>query len=146
MSSVLYRAMLSKVKALLKVEAQHNAEERKAQQWQLLFEIDGTQWIIGKGGVNTTFYQIGSAERVLLYPDELLNFLESNVRSKYSSYSVVNSKGVVRKSGFTSESSALKVQAKLGYYIVGHSGEGPVKLYKRQSGVFKDEWVPYKAK
>lgn len=146
MSTVLYRAMLSKVRALLKVEASHNKEERQSQQWQLLFDIDGVQYIVGKGGVNTTFYQIGDGKRKLLYPDELIQFLESLTKSKYQSYAICAPSGKVVKSGFTSEDSAKAQNPPIGYYLVGFSDGKKKRLFIRQQGIFKNVWNPFLGK
>lgn len=143
MSAVLYRSMLSKVKALLKVEAGHNATERSAQQWQLLFDVDGVQFIIGKGGVNTMFYTVGTADRVLCYPDELIEFLERLIRSKYASYAICNASGKIVISGLLSEEAALKKKAPVGAYIIAFENGKKVRLFVREKGIFKDVWNPF---
>ena len=143
MSAILYRSMLAKVKALLKVESSHNAKEREAQQWQLFFNIDGIQFIIGKGGVNTTFYTVGKGERKLCYPDELIKFLEELVKKKYSSYSICGASGEVIRSGIMSEDDALRKKAPIGSFIVAHGDGKRFRLYERQPGLFKDVWKPY---
>jgi hypothetical protein len=146
MSAVLYRAMLSKVKALLKVESPHSKDERSAQQWQLLFQIDGTQFIVGKGGVNTTFYTVGDGERKLCYPDELLEFLESLVRKATPVFAIYSKTGKKLKSGILSENDALNEDATVGCYIVGMSNGKKKRLYVRKRGLFDVVWQPFKSK
>lgn len=146
MSILLYRSMLSKVRALLKIELPHNAEDRKLQQWQLLFTIDGIQYVVGKGGVNTMFYQIGIANRKLCYPEELLQLLESFTRRKVSSYAICDPKGKVVLSGLMSEEDALKKKPKIGYFIVGFVDGKKVRLYVGQTGLFKPVWTPFQHK
>ena len=142
MSKILYRAMLAKVRYLLKVESDHDVETRKQQQWQLLFTVeDGVQYIIGKGGVNTMFYQVGEQERVLCYPEELMNFLEELVKAKYTSYAVHHEPSDRRSSGIISLALALKKKAPVGSYILGFSDGAEVKLYKRKKTLFKEDWV-----
>ena len=143
MSAILYRAMLAKVKALLRIETAHNKEERSAQQWQLFFEIDGIQFIVGKGGVNTMFYSVGKGDRVLCYPEELLTFLEELVHKKYSSYAICDSSGKVLRSGLMSEEEALKKKAPVGSFIIAYGDGKRFRLYVRQTGLFKEVWKPF---
>jgi hypothetical protein len=134
--------MLSKVRYLLKVESDHDADTRKQQQWQLLFTVDeGVQYVIGKGGVNTMFYQIGTNERVLCYPEELLTMLEKLAVAKYTSYGICSSDGTLVRSGITDLVLARKKKAPIGSYIVGFSNGAKVKLFKRKKTLFKEEWV-----
>ena len=146
MSATLYRSMLSKVKALLKVESGQTLEERKSQQWQLLFDIDNTKFIVGKGGANTMFYTVGDKERVLCYPDELLSFLSKFVEHKHSTYAIYSDKGRPITTGILSEDEALKLTAPVGYYIVAMENAKKKRLYVRKSGVFEHVWQPFKPK
>ena len=142
MSQILYRAMLSKVRYLLKVESDHDMETRKQQQWQLLFTVDeGIQYIIGKGGVNTMFYQVGENERVLCYPEELMNFLEGLTKAKYTSYAIASHDGEKLRVGLVSLEAAKKKKAPVGSYIVGLNDGKAQRLYKRKKTLFKEEWV-----
>lgn len=147
MRDILYRSMLSKVRALLKIEASHSKEDRASQQWQLLFDIDNTQFMVGKGGVNTTFYKVGDTQRILCYPNELLEFLESLTRRKYATFAICNKGGRIVKSGLLSEKAALAKNAPVGFYIVAMENGRKVRLFVRKSGVFGDNlWQPYHTK
>lgn len=146
MSIILYRALLAKVKALLSVESTHDKELRAAQQWQLFAKIDGVQFIVGKGGVNTMFYSVGNNERVLCYPDELITFLESLCRTKYSLYAICSDAGKVVRRGILSETEALKKKPPVGYYIVAYENGKKVKLFVRQKGLSENIWKSYSKK
>lgn len=146
MSLALYKAMLAKTRGLLKVESTHSEKQRKAQQWQLLFSIDGTQYIVGKGGVNTTFYKVGDGERKLCYPEELLTFLEALTRKKYSSYAIYSKDGKPLETGIMTEADALKKKASVGSYIVALNDGKKIRLFIMQAGIFKPVWQPFKLK
>lgn len=71
-----YRHLITKVTALLRTEAKMTADERRANQWHLLVKFCDTQVTIGKGDVNTIFYQLGSdGKRLVCYPDQILERL-----------------------------------------------------------------------
>ena len=72
-----YQHLHRKVTALLRQEASLTEDERRANQWQLLVKFCGTQVTVGKGDVNTIFYQFGAeGKRGVDYPDDFLGKLK----------------------------------------------------------------------
>lgn len=136
--------MLAKVKALIRVEIEHTAKDRALQQWQLLFTIDDVQYIVGKGGVNTMFYQIGKAERVLCFPDELIAMIESYLKMEYTSYSIYSPEKEKLISGLPTIDAAKKKKAAVGCYIVGHADGKRFRLFTRKLSMYKEPmWMPF---
>jgi len=82
-----YKNILNKVKLLLKEDDQLTKVQCECHQWQLLIKIPGDYtFTVGKGGVNTIFYSLSSAERAVCYPDEILTILEGLAKSKSFGY------------------------------------------------------------
>ena len=78
-----YKHLYSKITALLRAEAKLSPEERKANQWQLLVQFANTQITVGKGDVNTIFFQFGDGKRRVCYPDEILDILKKHGEQKH---------------------------------------------------------------
>lgn len=144
MSETLFKHMRTKVRLLLNAEAKMTAEERKAQQWQLLFQIRGTQYVIGKGGVNTMFYVVGDQPRVLCYPDELLAAIDFWDKKKYSEYAIYTKDGKPIETGIKTEKEALAKTAPTGSFIVAVAGTKKVRKYVMSMSLIKNAWKPYK--
>lgn len=142
MSQALFRAMRTKVKGLLTVEASMSKEERQAQQWQLLFTIDGTQYLVGKGGVNTMFYIVGSnGKRKLCLPHEMLDILDGWANTK-TEWAIAAPDGTLKLRMIANEKEALKLSPPKDYRIV-NVVEGKIRAkYLRVKGVTSDAWVP----
>lgn len=85
-----YRHAITKMTALLKTEAKLSPEERAQNQWQFLVRFSDTQLMVGKGDVNTMFYQLGAeGKRHVVYPDVALEKLEILAKQKYWRYKAV---------------------------------------------------------
>lgn len=141
----LFKVMRVKTLALLKAEAKMSQAERQCQQWQLLFQIGKSNYIIGKGGVNTTFWSKDGSERVLLLPQDMLNQIDvwiSGVGEKL--FSVVDRDGEVIQRKLTSVEQALSVKAKAGALIYQHQDGKKRKIFKRVQGLMGREWQAIK--
>jgi hypothetical protein len=141
MSQTLFRAMRTKVKGLLTVEASMSKEDRQAQQWQLLFTIDNTQYLVGKGGINTMFYTVGSGKRKLCLPHEMLSLLDAWANTK-TEWAIAAPDGTLKVRMIADEKAALKLCPPKDYRIV-NVVDGKIKAkYTRVKGVTSDSWVP----
>lgn len=135
-----YRHLLSKVTALLKLEARMSPEERADNQWQLLVKFCGTQVTVGKGGVNTIFYVLGAkGQRKLCYPDDILEKLSTLSQQKYWRYEVKDSEGN-SKFSWTLDSIRGKVPAARGSKIYGLKHAERVLLHTATKGLHDYEW------
>ncbi len=141
--TALLRVLKTKVNSLLMAEAKLSKAERECQQWQLLFQIKGLgQVIVGKGGVNTTFYTIGKAERVLCLPQDLLNKIDTLIAmSSAVTYSIVSSEGKTIKRGL-SKPEAQAYDAPKGSFICEVKDGKRKKTHKRGKGLTGLSWKP----
>jgi hypothetical protein len=78
--------LLKKSQALLVLERNLTEDERKENEWLLTVTFKGIEMIVGKGDVNTMFYQLGEGKRAINYPDEVLTLLEKLAKRKYVLY------------------------------------------------------------
>ncbi len=119
-----YQHLARKVRDLLMAEAKLSVEERKANQWQLLFKFADTQITIGKGDVNTIFFQFGeNGSRKVCYPDDILDRLDRMGKQRYWRY-VVRDKNNEAVKYYWLESLALKSEPGIKYKINGINGAG----------------------
>ena len=124
-----YRHLQSKVRGLLMTEAKLSKEERENNQWQLLFTFAKTQVIIGKGGINTIFYQFGKkGKRHVCYPDQILDMLEQLAKQKHWRYIVRDASGAPVKTSFN-EQQIMKAEPVLKHTISGVTDEGETVLF-----------------
>lgn len=137
----MFKVMRAKALALLKAEAKMSQSERQCQQWQLLFQIGKSNYVIGKGGINTTFWSKDDSERVLLLPQDLLNQIDVWIdASDKKRYSVVKSSGDVVERDLTDIGQAKSVKAGEGAYIYQHQDGKKRKIFKRVQGLMGKEW------
>lgn len=87
-----YANILKKMKALLKEDDDLTKEQCEVHQWQLLAKIANYTFVVGKGGVNTIFYTRSSVDRVVCYPDEMLEILEELSKSRIFTYVALDKK------------------------------------------------------
>ena len=142
-TAALYRTMLAKVRSLMLNEARLSDKLKSAQQWQLLFQIDGMDIIVGKGGINTMFYILGTGgKRVICYPDELVDKIKKWSQRKYTAYIVYDKDGnglagpsmkKIRDTDFPTRS-----------YQSGFYNGKEVKLAVLQKSLTGRAWVPVK--
>ncbi len=136
------KAMRQKIVALIKIEAKMCMAERKSQQWQLLFQIGSVQYVIGKGGANTMFYTVGSDERKLCYPNDMLALIDTWITTHNSVvYAIQNLENKIVKR-FDSQSEALAFRAKAGYHLIRIADGTKTKLFIRSEGLFNKTWKP----
>jgi len=144
----MFKAMKQKVFRLLEAEAKMNVAERRAQQWQLLFQIDGHgQYIVGKGGVNTMFYKVGDAERELCLPADLLDKIDTWVAlAGQITYCIMRDGKVIKRNLSESEAKTYK-KAQVGDYLCSISDGKRRRLMKMSKGLMgKSAWKPYEKK
>jgi hypothetical protein len=123
-----YRHVASKIRRLLESESLMSAEDRQCNQWSLITMFCGTRLLVGKGDVNTMFYQLGEGERKVCFPDELLDRLTALGAQSHWRFEVVDSKGKVVKQTWTLKA-AMKAEPKPGHWIIGHKDKAH-KLYR----------------
>lgn len=135
-----YRHLITKITALLRSEAKMTAEERRCNQWQLLVKFMDTQIMIGKGDVNTIFFQFGEkGSRKACYPDQILEHLSKLASQKYWRYELVDAKG--QSTWFWSLAMLKKktTPAK-GMKIFGHKDGARTLAHKTVQGLNDYEW------
>jgi hypothetical protein len=134
-----YRHLLSKITALLRLEAKMTAEERRANQWQLLVKFNGTQVTVGKGDVNTIFCQFGeNGERKVCYPDQILERLSTLGAQKYWRFEVVTADGK-SKWFWSLDAIKKKVTPARGMKVYGHTDKRTL-LHTTKQGLDAYEW------
>lgn len=137
----LFKAMRAKTLALLKVEAKMSQSERQCQQWQLLFQIGKSNYIIGKGGINTMFWMKDGSERELLLPQDMLNLIDTWIDAvDKKRYSVVDRNGEVLQRDLSQVEQAKSVKVGTGGYIYQHQDGKKRKIFKRVQGLMGKEW------
>ena len=137
-----YAHLHSKITRLLQAEAKLSADERKANQWQLRVAFCGTHVTVGKGDVNTIFFQFGEdGQRMVCFPDEILARLEKLRKQPAWRYELVTPKG--SKQFWSLDALMKKVAPARGYKIYGLTGVGePVRklLHTAKQGLDAYEW------
>lgn len=134
-----YRHLMSKVTALLRTEAKMSADERRANQWQLLVKFCDTQITVGKGDVNTIFVQMGvNGKRLTCYPDQILEKLSALGSQKYYRYEVVDAAGA-SEWFFSMELLKKKVTPEKGMKMYGHTDKR-VLLHKTHQALNGYDW------
>lgn len=134
-----YRHLMSKVTALLRTEAKMSADERRANQWQLLVKFCDTQITVGKGDVNTIFVQMGATgKRLTCYPDQILEKLSALGSQKHYRYEVVDAAG--DSTWFFSLATLKKqVTPEKGMKLYGHTDKR-VFLHKTHQALNGYDW------
>lgn len=137
-----YQHLHRKVTALLRQEATLTEDERRANQWQLLIKFCGTQVTVGKGDVNTIFYQFGpNGKRLVDYPDDFLNKLKKLADQKACLVRVVHANET--KTMFSLERALVKPPAR-GSKVVAVDFDGTERTLfiakPHLSGEYK--WAP----
>lgn len=139
----------AQVKASLEREAKLSPAERKNQQWQFLTNVSGVYYLVGKGGANTMFYQIGAeGERKFAKPKEMLDIISGWAGAKFAMYAICKKPSKFSHGPFHDIKQALEVvDAPKGSYIVGLTSDSKtIRLYKLKSGLMEDQWVKFKPK
>ncbi len=116
-----YRHLQTKIRSLLVSEAKMSAEERRANSWMLQIACAGTKFTVGKGDVNTMFYQFGDDERKANYPDWVLEHLDALGSQKFTRYEVIDTDGNV-KNFWSLARIRRKFTPKAGMRVVGIRG------------------------
>ena len=136
------------VKSCLEREAKMSPEQRKQHQWQFITTVAGVPYIVGKGGANTMFYQIGTkGERSLCMPKDMLEIISSWAGAKFAMYAIGRKPNTYSQGPFPELDQAKECDADNGEYIVGITKDGKVKrLFQMKSGITGSKWVPFKGK
>lgn len=83
-----YRHLASCVRAFLRVEITLGAEDRSRSSAFFRVDFADTYMVVGKGGVNTLFWQFGEGKRKIGYPNDLLALLDKLSRQSHVMYLV----------------------------------------------------------
>lgn len=140
-----YRHMQVKVRALLASEAKLSAEERRQNQWMLQVSFCGTKLLVGKGDVNTIFYQLGDGKRNVVYPDTMLERLEAWAAQPFYLY-VAMTKDGKRQTFTTLERLKAKVEVRLGMKILGLRDDQQTVVAVSRNGLDSVEWKQVRGK
>lgn len=135
----MFKILKQKVVALLKIEARLSIKEREQQQWQLLFDIQGRQYIVGKAGANTMFWSIDNGERSLCYPQDMIQLIDEWEQKFNKPKWSVRSESKVFKT-FPSVKAALDYQAAKGLMIYKHHEGRKKKLYEARKSIMGYIW------
>lgn len=138
------KILRDQVRKALSVETTMTVENRKLFGWQFVAIHAGENFVVGKTGANTMYYRIGndpSVEPNVCYPDEMLDILDTWVRSTYPMYRIVGGHEVVKSS--TSLDVLLNMKPKFSpAAIVGVTSKGKqVKLFEYRSALNGSLWV-----
>jgi len=112
-----YRNLLAKVRYLLHTDAKMTEAQLTDHQWMLMAKVAGSQVLVGKGGVNTMFYQFGDRKRKVCGPMELVELLKRLSRRRYVAYRVNDTLA-------WSEKTALAADPKPKTKIIGIRADG----------------------
>lgn len=147
-----YRHLLTKLKALLATEAKMSEAERKANEWLVQVKFAGTRMVVGKGGVNTIFYQHGDEKRKVNYADWMCERLEALASQKHFRYELrfkEDGEAVV-KNYWSLEFLKRKVTPERGMRVYGITGIGDEVQEELvlivADGLEGMQWKPSKAK
>lgn len=132
-----YKNLLTKVRALLNADLRLNRAQIEQHQWMLMVKVADQQILIGKGGVNTMFYQFGSHKRKVCGPMDMIDLLKKLSRRRYQIFRVGTTI-------FWSEKSALKQEPVKAKQIEGYRNEEWVPLYKSAGSLAGRSWIPIK--
>jgi hypothetical protein len=107
-----------RVRHMLRLDSDVPESRAKQHQWQVRVIAGGQLFTVGKGDVNTIFYQVGTNEkrRRTCYPDEIETVLDAWCSNKYVSYYVGRDDDL---SGPFSLSRALKQRVVKRHFIYG---------------------------
>lgn len=140
-----YLILKKQITKLLTTEAALSAEERALFDWRFIIMQDGKPQIFGKTGANTLYYIDGEAEPKAMYPDEMLEFLTAQSKSKYTHYALykrVGTKVRAVKKNIPTLDIARKFSSKEPLIIYGITPKGKkVKLLKSKQSLAGSVWV-----
>ncbi len=138
-----FKHLLTKLKYLVNEDAKIEGEEKRDFQWSLLFTRGPVTFLIGKGGLNTIFYDIGG-KRELCYPKEAIKLLEKKSLDKYIAYAIYSKDKELVSGPFLFHDDTMALQAGKGQFFVGIKSSGKlVQLYTAKSNLFgKLAWSP----
>ena len=139
--AALFKIMEYKVLTLIKAEAKMNQKERGCQQWQLFFQIKGFgDYLVGKGGINTMFYTVNGGERVLCYPNDMLELIAKWAQeASVTRFVILNPEGKEVRT-YPKLEEAKEFKAKAGYFIAKIAEGKRTKLFVRKAGLVNKTW------
>lgn len=140
-----YIVLKKQITKLLTTEAALSAEERALFDWRFIIMQDGKPQVFGKTGANTLYYIDGDAEPKAMYPDEMLEYLTAQSKSKFTHYALYKRVGTkvrpVKKHIPTLEiAQKFKSSEVLVIYGIKPNGQ-KVKLMKTKQSLSGSVWV-----
>lgn len=134
-----FRILRKQVRAMFESEAGLTPEQRQAIEWQIMMNIGGTVYTVGKVHSNTAFVRVGKdAEPQSMYPDEMLELLTSWSQSNYVDFLICRDNEVFAQGFETVEQALAKTPLKFlkGVTISGLKSNGQkVDLYVLKKGL-----------
>lgn len=145
MSNNPFKHLVAKVKYMLYLESKLDLEECAQSQWQMFCKWCEIQYIFGRGGANTCFYQIGNGERQVCYPDELVKWLDKLSKQKFGAYAICDQNKKIKQGLFPSLDDCKDIEPKkAGLYIVGLDERGKFhRLMYSSVGLERNVWLKF---
>lgn len=137
------RTLRSQFNRLIAIEEQLPDTRRSTSQWQVLTTVGKHNVIVGKGGMNTIFYQIGNQEMCYVYPHQMKTILNTWVRTGYLFYVIARDKKVLRTYKTLNEAKSNKAETYVGSYLVG-VGETNRRLFRLRKTLLGVDWEKVK--
>jgi len=140
----------AQVKRALVGEANYDPEVRELFDWRFVVNVGGKQYLVGKTGANTVYYQTPDMEEPApCYPSDIEGIIDSWSKSKYLSFFICHKKfDNIKLDNIKTIEEALQKVPKTFHnkiYIAGVTPKGKRhKLYVLQSGLRGNTWVPLK--
>ncbi|WOL24603.1 hypothetical protein fHeYen902_257 [Yersinia phage fHe-Yen9-02] len=142
-----FAILKQQVKKALTLESTLEPEQRAMFDWQYLVNVSGRYYKVGKTGANTCYFKTPDMdEEKAVYPNELVDIIESWGKSKYVSFSICHKNfDNVLVDNIKEEERALKSKPKKfrkGIFICGYTPKGKrVKLWRLREGLAGSQWV-----
>lgn len=141
-----YRHLLTKVRSLINAELPLNEDERRANQWVLYVSVYGDSIIVGKGDVNTIFYQFGkTGKRQVCYPMDIVELLKERSAERYFAYVVKSASAEERLVWTLKRALTAPPDAYNEIHGVGENDELSL-LYTARKSLTGRVWTPVKGK
>lgn len=142
----LFAVLRKQVKAALNIELSHDAEIRELFDWRYSVDVGGQQYIVGKTGANTCFYQgPQDPELVAVYPDELVKQIDkwgSNQFLMFRMYMPDKDKICGHDSELSVVKAVFPPKYIKGMVIQGIKFDGSIiDLYRLKKGLSGMKWV-----
>jgi len=136
-----YRWLATNARALLRNELPLNAEERNTTQWLMTVDVLDRKFMIGRGGANTCFWQVGDSQRHIGYPNDLLTMLDTLAKQGHIGYKIHYRDG--RCQTFLARKAALRVSPNDATIIEGINEDNSVnRLFLARKNIGNEaKWI-----